>query len=189
VAVETEILEMHRWTLDEYHQLIESGGFDEGMRVELIDGFLLDMSPRTGPHDNAIARLDEVLQHTVDLDRFVVRTGMALTISNSEPEPDVAVVERSTPRPYHPATAELVIEVSVSSLRRDLQKKPALYARAGIPLYWVIDLDGRRAVVHTDPGIDGYGNVQMVRDGGVLTATHIGVAGVALADVLAATGL
>jgi Uma2 family endonuclease len=74
-----------------------------------------------------------------------------MTLETSEPEPDLIVFQRDAPRAYHPSTAALVIEVSVSSLRRDLGQKPLLYSRAGVAEYWVVDLDGRRIVVHGVP--------------------------------------
>ena len=177
-------MQVHRWTPDQYHRLVESGGFDDDTRVELIDGLLVDMSPKSPAHENAIEWLDERLQHSLDRTRFRIRVAMALSLGTSEPEPDVAVVERGAPQPYHPATAALVIEVSVSSLGRDLREKPLIYARADIPQYWVIDLDGRRAVVHSQPGPDGYANIETRGPDGELAAPHIGIARIALADVL-----
>jgi len=185
--METSIPEPHRWSLEQYHQLIESGGFDEDARVELIDGLLVDMSPKTREHENAIAWLDHLLQVGLDYERFQVRTAMALTLDTSEPEPDLAVIEAGAPRPYHPGTAALVIEVSVSSLRRDLRQKPIVYARAGVPLYWVVDLDGGRAVVHSEPGRDGYAHVETIGPDGALAAPQLGIAAIPLADVLAAS--
>ena len=66
----------------------------------------------------------------VDRARYQVRVGSSLTLAESEPEPDLTVIEREAQRPYHPATAALAIEVSWSSLRRDLNRKAALYAEA-----------------------------------------------------------
>ena len=86
-----------------------------------------------------------------------------MTLETSEPEPDLIVFQRDAPRAYHPSTAALVIEVSVSSLRRDLGQKPLLYSRAGVAEYWVVDLDGRRIVVHGGPLEDGYGEISMIR--------------------------
>ena len=83
----------------------------------------------------------------------------------------------------------LVIEVSVSSLRRDLEQKPLVYARAGIPRYWVIDLDGRRAVVHTVAGAQGYARVEACGADGELSAPELGLPGIRVADVLAAAGV
>jgi Uma2 family endonuclease len=186
VGVETEL---HRMSLDEYHQLIEAGGFDEDARIELIDGLLLDMSPKTAEHENAIAWLADLLHRAVDGARYQVRVASALTTERSEPEPDVMVIERDAPRPYHPGTAALMIEVAVSSQRRDLRVKPRIYARAGIPLYWVVDLDKRRAVVHSRPSEEGYDSVEVVGPDGELVAEHLGVPPVSVAELLAAAGV
>jgi Uma2 family endonuclease len=186
VVVETEL---HRMSLDEYHQLIEAGGFDEDARIELIDGLLLDMSPKTAEHGNAIAWLADLLHRVVDGQRYQVRVASALTTGRSEPEPDVMVIERDAPRPYHPGTAALMIEVAVSSQRRDLLVKPPIYARAGIPLYWVVDLDKRRAVVHARPSGDGYDSIDVVGPDGELGAEHVGVPPISVAELLAAAGV
>jgi Uma2 family endonuclease len=111
---------------------------------------------------------------------------MALTLATSEPQPDLAVIEADAPRPYHPGTAALVIEVSVSSPRRDLRQKPILYACAGVPLYWVVDLDGSRAVIHSEPGSEGYARVETCGADGELAAPELGIAPIRVADVLAA---
>src|SRR4051812_14097241 len=116
VAIDTE--DFHRLTADEYHQLIESGGFDEDSRIELIDGLLLDMSPKTREHEQAIAWLTERLMDAVDRARFQVRVTGPLSLGNSELEPDLTVIDRTLVHPYHPGTAELVVEVAVSSERR-----------------------------------------------------------------------
>jgi Uma2 family endonuclease len=185
MAADTGLSDVHRMSADEYHQLIDSGGLDEDTRIELIDGLLLDMSPKSPAHENVIAWLLEVLVLGIDRQRYRVRPTAPLSLGSSEPEPDITVVERDVDAPYHPATAALVIEIAVSSQRRDLRVKPAIYARAGIPLYWVIDLDGGRAVAHTDPSAGGYRSVEIVTE---LSAPQIGLAPIAVADVLAATG-
>ena len=181
-----DIEEVHRLSTDEYHRLVESGGFDEDARVELIDGLLADMSPRTREHENAIAWLARRLMFAVDPACHEVRVGSPLTLEGSEPEPDLAVIPHDAPRPYHPATATLVIEVSVSSLERDLARKPSLYAAAGVGEYWVIDLDGRRAVIHRDPRSEGYAEVAEVQAEGQLVAGGLDVGAVALDDLLRA---
>lgn len=147
--------EIHRYSLEEYHQLIESGGLDEDARVELLDGWMVDMSPKTPRHERAVRALVRWLR-LIDSDLYEVGFGSPLTLAASEPEPDVAVFERGAPAPYHPASAVLVIEVAVSSLSRDLAVKSTLYASAGVSEYWVVDLDGRRVLVHRRPAGDRY---------------------------------
>jgi Uma2 family endonuclease len=179
---------IHRFSLEEYHRLIESGAFDEDTRMELIDGLLVDMSPKTAPHENAIAWLNQLLVLSVDLDRFEVRVSAALTTGNSEPEPDIIVIERDAPRPYHPGTAALIIEVAVSSQRRDLRHKPPIYAGAGVPDYWVVDLDAGRVVVHGSPRDGAYGRTEIVGAGGELVASRLDLPPISVAELLASAG-
>src|SRR4051794_41542318 len=91
--------DVHRLTAEEYHTMIESGGLDEGTRVELIDGLLVDMSPKTAEHENAIAWLAERLFDRVDRARYQVRVTAALSLGDSEPEPDLMVIDRDVERP------------------------------------------------------------------------------------------
>ena len=177
---------VHRLSTDEYHRLIEADGFDEDARVELIDGLLADTSPKTRQHENAVAWLARWLMVAIDPERHELRVGSPLTLEQSEPEPDLAVIPRDAPRPYHPATAALVIEVSVSPLQRDLARKPSLYATAGVDEYWVIDLDGRRAVTHRHPREAGYTEVAELLGGSELAPAGLDVGPVALDDLLRA---
>jgi Uma2 family endonuclease len=174
VAVDVDIDQVHRLSLEEYHRLIESGGFDEDTRVELIDGLLVDMSPKTREHESAIRWLNRWLVLACEGQDLEVGVGNPLTLEGSEPEPDFIVVPRDAPRPYHPATAALVIEVSVSSLRHDLGVKARRYAAAGVTEYWVVDVEGRRVVCHRDPRTDGgYGAVTEVPADGTLIAASV----------------
>src|SRR3954452_22319505 len=118
-------------SLENYHRLVEAGGF-EGERVELLDGLLVRMSPKSERHEAAVEFLLGWLTANVDRGRYVVGCQRALTIGSSEPEPDLVVRERDTPKPYHPASAVLVVEVAASSLPVDLAVKASLYASAGI---------------------------------------------------------
>ena len=167
--------ELHRLSTDEYHRLIEAGAFEDFPRIELIDGLLLRMSPRTREHENAVAWLAQWLMFGVDQERFEVRIAGSLTLEGSEPEPDLAVIPRAATRPYHPATAALVVEVAVSSLKRDLQRKPALYARAAVGEYWVVDVEGRRIIVHRAPRGGSYTAVLDVRAGARIAPAPAGL--------------
>jgi Uma2 family endonuclease len=188
VNVDTPLGPPYRLSLDEYHRLIEAGAIDEDARLELIDGLLLELSPKTREHENAIAFLGEWLARRLDLDRFQLRVASALTLpsTRSEPEPDLFVFERDAPRPYHPGTAALVIEVSVSSITRDLRVKPRLYAAAGVAEYWVVDVDARRVLVHRGPGPDRYEELEIVGAVGTLVAGSLELPPLAVAELLAA---
>ena len=136
--------------------MIKCGGLEEGARFELIDGLLLDMSPKSPEHENAISWLVDWLLTHLDHARYQHRVCGALTIGTSEPEPDVAVVPGST-RDYrdgHPTHAVLVVEVAESSLRRDREEKGSLYARAGIADYWIVNLVDHILEVFRDPVLE-----------------------------------
>jgi Uma2 family endonuclease len=164
--------ELHRMSIEEYHRLIECGGFDEEARVELIDGYIVDMSPKSPPHENAIRWLMYWLFDRLDRSQHELTVGTPLTIAASEPEPDLVVVEHSEPKLEHATRAPLVIEVSVSSRERDLRAKPTLYAQA-IDEYWVVDLERRCVVVHREPSDGAYREVESVAAGSELRARSV----------------
>lgn len=188
MSTDVDVGDLHRLSLDEYHRLIEAGAFDDFPRVELIDGLLIRKEMKSREHENAVAWLARWLMFGVDQERIEVRIGASLTLQHaaSEPEPDLAVIPRATPRPYHPASAALVVEVSVTSLRRDLDRKPALYARAGVEEYWVVDLAGRRVVVHRGRAAGGYTDVSAVAADGRLVSSVAGLPALDVSDLLRA---
>jgi Uma2 family endonuclease len=118
-----------------------------------------DMSPEGKRHVVAIELARRVLSSRLG-DRAGMRIQHPLRVADdSVPEPDIAIVEATDPRAYlaeHPTTALLVIEVSHHTLRRDKGLKALLYARAGVPDYWVVNLVDDEIVVSRDPGPDGY---------------------------------
>src|SRR4051812_10917810 len=122
----------------------------------------------------------------VDRDRYKVGCQRALTIGHSEPEPDLVVRDRDTPKPYHPSTAVLVIEVAASSLPVDLAVKAPLYASAAIAEYWVVDLDGHRAIVHRQPDAGGYRQRLEVPADGQVDSTALPLPSLRVADALGA---
>ncbi|HEY1689976.1 MAG TPA: Uma2 family endonuclease [Solirubrobacteraceae bacterium] len=179
----------HRFALDEYHRLIESGGFDEDARVELIEGTIADMSPKTPEHERLVAWLARWLTLAVDAQGYEVHVCAPLTIGDSEPEPDLAVIANDTPQPYHPATATLVIEVAVSSQHRDLRQKPTIYAQALVPEYWVIDLDADRVIAHRDPRDNAYERITEIPGVGRIAPEALGLPQLDVAELLAAARL
>lgn len=146
-------LRMRRWTRCEYERLVEQGFLSSGDRVELLDGWLLIQKPQLSPHATATRLAQEVLRAAFG-PGWDVRAGLPLALGRfSEPEPDVSVVQ-GTPRDYrdaHPARAVLVVEVAHASLRLDRTRKARIYARAGIPDYWIVNLLTRVLEVYRDP--------------------------------------
>jgi Uma2 family endonuclease len=169
MSAQIELDELHRFTTDEYRLLVEAGAL-EHLPVELIDGLLVRKEMKSREHEQAIEWLSRYLFRGLDDERYAVRVASSLTLETSAPEPDLAVIARAAPRPYHPATATLAIEVCVSSLRRDLHVKSAIYARALVAEYWVVDLTGARVVVHRAPRGDRYAQVVEARTGEYVAA-------------------
>jgi Uma2 family endonuclease len=139
--------------------LAEAGQFGQ-RRVQLLEGVVVEMSPMGNAHAEMMAALTRSLVKSVP-DELRVRVQLPLAIDEeSEPEPDLAVVRHVPRRPELPGTALFVIEVADSSRALDLGLKAALYARAKIAEYWVIDLSKNELVVHRTPRAGRYTSVQ-----------------------------
>lgn len=143
-------------TREQFDRLVELGEF-EGQHVELLEGALVEMTPQGEEHSDLITLLNTELAvrlHATHGPRYLVRPQVPLAASPlSEPEPDLAIVERGARRrgSGHPSSALLVIEVAFSSQRIDLVHKSRIYAAAAVPEYWVVDLVRRDIVVHRGP--------------------------------------
>ncbi|HEY3496694.1 MAG TPA: Uma2 family endonuclease [Polyangiaceae bacterium] len=125
------------------YQALGDAGFFQDERVELLDGVIVRMSARSARHDSVIERLSELLiPRLVGRARVRIQLGFAAS-EYSEPEPDVAVVLKSEPREDHPAHATLLVEVSASTLRFDRTAKASIYARAGVPAYFIVNVSAR----------------------------------------------
>ena len=137
----TATADLRRWTREEYERLVEQGFFHPEEKIELVDGVILEMSPQSSLHTTGVLLIHGTLAPLFSKG-FHIRIQMPLALGfDSEPEPDLAVVpgEPLDYRDAHPSTAVLVVEVADSSLLRD-RTKASLYARAGIPEYWLENL-------------------------------------------------
>ena len=172
VSILVQVPELHQLSIAEYHRLVGCGAFDEDTRVELIDGLVVDMSPKTPQHENAVRWLIDWLVDHLDRSRNQLMVSAPLTIGTSEPEPDLAIIKRAQPTLEHPTRALLVIEVAVTSSDRDLRTKPAVYAQAAEE-YWVVDLERQCLVVHRDRTKGGYDAITTVPAGEVLHAQSV----------------
>lgn len=144
---------VRRFTVAEYEELARVGILDEDDNVELLDGWIVPKMTKHPPHDNTIDILQYLLIRMLPLGWYV-RGQNSVVTSDSVPEPDIAVV-RGEPGEYgdkHPTGEDvgLVIEVADSTVRRD-RAKAAIYARAGIPHYWIVNLDDRQIEVFGQP--------------------------------------
>jgi Uma2 family endonuclease len=159
--------------VETYNQMVSSGAL-EGKPVELLEGLLVEvMSPQSPEHAMVIERL------TRHLARAQARLRVQLPLEvppDSEPEPDLALVEVEPSPESHPRTALLVVEVSFSSPQMDRGIKSELYARAGVPTYWLVDVLGKAVEVRTDPGPDGYRRLEVYGSGTAVPSPDEGVA-------------
>jgi Uma2 family endonuclease len=141
-----------RFSKAEYYRLGELGFF-RSQRVELIEGRVLVLGPKGPPHCYTVSVLQEVLRNLFGPNHHV-RPQFPLDLGpTTEPEPDLAVVA-GTARQYllaHPTTALLIVEVSDSTLAYDRRHKGGLYARAGVPDYWIVNLRARQVEVYRAP--------------------------------------
>lgn len=140
-----------RWTREEFYRLGDLGFFD-GRRAELIEGEIVVRGPLSWPHTAAMTRVNEGLRATFGAG-FWVRTRLPVVLGPaSELEPDVSVVAgRRDDYADHPTAAVLVVEVADTTLATDRTRKMSLYAAAGVPEYWVVNLPDRRLEVYRDP--------------------------------------
>ncbi len=144
-----------RWTRAEYYRLGELDFF-RGQRVERIGGELMVMSPQDWKHTAGVTRADTAVRAAFAASGRWVRTQFPMEFTlESDPEPDVSVVPgRFEDYRSHPDSALLIVEVANTSLSYDRREKASLYAAAGVPDYWVLDVNGRRLEVCRDPRPD-----------------------------------
>ncbi|MCU0567450.1 MAG: Uma2 family endonuclease [Oculatellaceae cyanobacterium Prado106] len=141
-------------TLDQYHRMVEVGIWED-CRVELLNGVVVEMSPEGTPHAHRSTTAGEYLRGILGT-QVQIREGHPITIpaSGSEPEPDIAIVQRlgeeyALHHPY-PENIFWIIEYSNTTLKKDLEVKSRVYAAAGIVEYWVVNLQKNELVVMRD---------------------------------------
>jgi Uma2 family endonuclease len=148
------MITLAEWTIEEYHRMIAAGILDH-RHVELLKGEIVEMSPEGEPHAYFSSESGEYLTRLLG-ERAMIRSSKPITLpNNSEPEPDIAIVQRLG-REYlehHPYPENIfwLIEYSNSSLDKDLQIKNKVYAEVNIPEYWVVNLKKRQLIVFRDP--------------------------------------
>jgi Uma2 family endonuclease len=155
------------WTVKDYHQMI-AAGILSNRRVELLSGEIVEMPPEGPLHTFYGEDLADYLRSCLT-GRALVREARPITLENSEPEPDISVVKapRTNYKERHPYAEDvfLLIEVSNTSLTKDLELKKALYASVGIPEYWIIDLKNKQLIVFRSPQGNDYFSKQEMTQG------------------------
>ena len=163
-TLESVLVPRKVWSREETHQLAKYG-FLNANKLELINGDLIDRMGKKQPHVLWQTLIHAWLAKTFGPERVLSESPIDVSEednSKSEPEPDL-VVTRNSVREYtsNPAPKEilLLIEISDSTLQLDLKIKAALYARAEIIEYWVIDVAGSRTVVHRSPFLGSFADI------------------------------
>jgi Uma2 family endonuclease len=141
-------------SVETYHAMLDKGILNSGDRVELLDGIIVE-KPVVNPPDRISTRLArQAFDRVVPLGWYVDEQ-KPITLHTSEPEPDIAVIRGNT-RGYfdrHPGAGDigLAMEIADSSLDRDRIFKKRIYAAAGIPYYWLLNLNTRSLEVYSEP--------------------------------------
>ncbi len=163
----------HRFTVEEYHKMVEAGIFGEDDRVELIRGEIVEMAAIGKRHVECVIRLNRLLNEWILIQRPPGFEDAAVSVQNpvilseyGEPQPDLVLINRSRGREGVPEPEDvvLVIEVADISLSYDREEKLPLYGDAGIPEVWIADVNSGIVEVHTDPRSSGYGSTSYARN-------------------------
>lgn len=158
----------HRVSLSEYHRMGEAGILGPGLRTELIDGEVIEMPPIGHPHAGTVDLLANRLGGVVSKRALLRVQGPIWLDDYSEPLADIALLRPRADyyRSAHPGPADvlLVIEVADSSLSYDREVKLPRYALAAVPEVWLVDLSGRRLLIHRRPEGGRWSDVETVAD-------------------------
>lgn len=158
-----------KWSLEDYHQLIDNGVLDR-KNVEFLDGELVEMPPESPLHTYVtVSGADYLRQALKGL--ALVREAHPIILTNSEPEPDLAIVKLSLTsyKHHHPFAEDIfwLIEISNKTLNYDLNDKKRVYAQEGIKEYWVADINNRQIHIFLDPRNRDYQITKIVSEGSI----------------------
>jgi len=150
------------WSRDEYLDLMDRPEYD-GRKFELLGGVIFEKMPEKQRHRFAVRTIQRALRLAYG-ESFDVTAGITLPLSNRDaPQPDITVLSVSIDtlrqREETAADVELLVEVVVSRLDLALQKR-GIYAAAGVPTYWIVDVNRRSILVHSEPATTGYSRVE-----------------------------
>jgi Uma2 family endonuclease len=169
-------------TVEAYHALGEAGLIPE--KTELLHGFVFQKTPKSPLHTRIVELLVEWLRATI-VSGLIVRQEQPLSLQDSEPEPDLAVVrgQRADFYQRHPATAELVIEVAITTQDYDRDKATA-YASAGISEFWIVLVPEQQIEVYREPEAGEYRSLTTISMDAVLSSSAVPGFEVAVSELL-----
>jgi Uma2 family endonuclease len=180
----------YRFTIADYELMGQAGILNEDDRVELIDGEIIGMSPIGPRHALCVMVLTRLLARNAPDDLLIGVQNPVRLPGNSEPQPDLAVVRHGRYGHALPTGTDvlLVIEVSDSTLAYDRDVKFPLYAAAGIPEAWLVDLATGRIERHTEPGTTGYRAIIRAERGDTIASTTVPALAIAVDAVMDTNG-
>lgn len=182
-----------RWTISEYRDLDKTGLFHD-VKTMLIDGEIFVMPLPSPQHNGAVIATETFLRDAFRGQQVYIRNQIGFDIgTRNDPGPDLAVVPGSFRDAFNanPSTAILIVEVAVTSQRMDTTTKAELYASAGVPEYWVIDVSGRELHLFRDPvanpeglGADAYRTRRILKESDTISPSAAPAAVIKVADLL-----
>ncbi len=176
--LQSALVEGFNWTIERYHQAIAAGVLTEEDRVELLRGDLIEVMPVGEDHSSTLEGLGEYFSNLRG--QYRLRSENPVTLpDNSEPEPDFVIARKLPPntRRQHPTPEDilLLIEVAHATVNKDRNLKGPIYAAAGIPEYWIINLNARSVELHLFPTpIGEYGSVVHYAEGQTFESPLLG---------------
>ena len=181
------------WKLNvsQYHAMIAAGIIEEDAQLELLEGLLVLKMPKNPRHRLSTGLLQDALLAILSTN-YHLNLQEPITLEDSEPEPDLAIIrgQRLDFRDRHPQALdiELVIEVSDATLERDRTMKKRIYAKAGIPIYWILNLRDRQLEVYTQPKMEEseYAHSQIFTESESINITlkEVGIRTILIKDLL-----
>ncbi|MCS6802271.1 MAG: Uma2 family endonuclease [Chloroflexota bacterium] len=182
------IVRRHRFTVEEYRRLSDLGLLGEEGRTELLDGEIFDMPAIRPPHAYCVGALTKLCVLGVGDAAVVWVQNPAAIDRQSEPQPDLLLLRGPGDRyrTAHPTAADilLVIEVADTSYRHDREVKLPLYARAGIPEVWIVNLPARQVEVYREPEREAYREQRVVGPEGQIVPAALPQLAVPVAAIL-----
>lgn len=177
---------LHRFSVAEYHAMIESGIFAGARKVELLDGLVVEKMGQNPPHSTALRKILRLLRGILP-EQYVASPQLPITLPTSEPEPDIAIIlgpeELYDDRHPQPGEVPLIIEIADESLARDRRNKVRLYAASKIPEYWIVNLVDSTVEVHTKPTVGRESRYKLVQSYTNVQKIPLTLGGKKIADV------
>lgn len=164
---------LYHWNLESYHRLLELGILTSTDRVELLEGSIIQMSPKGIAHVITLQWVAEQLRALLPSVTLRIQDPISLPLLDSEPEPDIVIAKGSilSYRSHHPYPEDilLLIEVADSSLSIDRDVKAGIYAKTGIVEYWIVDVNQQEILMFRQPSCEGYGYSRVLHREDTLT--------------------